>query len=45
MSRIVITEFMDERAIAQLAAQHQVRYDPKLVDDALRMQAEAGSST
>ena len=44
MSRIVITEFMDERAVAQLATQHDVLYDPKLVDDRLRMQAEAASA-
>lgn len=30
--KIIITEFMDERAVAQLAAQHEVVYDPKLVD-------------
>jgi (S)-sulfolactate dehydrogenase len=42
MSRIVITEFMDERAVAQLkAARHDVLYDPKLVDDALRLLREA----
>ena len=39
--RIVITEFMDERAVAQLAAVHDVLYDPKLVDDAPGMLAEA----
>ena len=39
--KIVITEFMDERAVAQLAAAHDVLYDPKLVDDAPRMLAEA----
>ena len=39
--KIVITEFMDERAVAQLAAAHHVLYDPKLVDDAPRMLAEA----
>ena len=42
--RIVITEFMDERAVALLAAQHEVLYDPKLVDDASRLQAEAASA-
>ena len=42
MSRIVITEFMDERAVAQLAARHDVLYDPKLVDDAARLRMEAG---
>lgn len=31
--RIVISEFMDERAVAQLQAKHDVVYDPKLVDD------------
>lgn len=41
MARIVITEFMDERAVEQLAAQHDVVYDPKLVDDAPRLLAEA----
>jgi (S)-sulfolactate dehydrogenase len=30
--KIIITEFMDERAIAQLQAKHDVVYDPKLVD-------------
>lgn len=41
MARIVITEFMDERAVAQLTAVHHVVYDPKLVDDAPRLAAEA----
>jgi (S)-sulfolactate dehydrogenase len=41
MARIAITEFMDERAVAQLAAKHDVLYDPKLVDDAARLLAEA----
>ena len=39
--RIVITEFMDERAVAQLRARHEVLYDPKLVDDAPRLLQEA----
>jgi (S)-sulfolactate dehydrogenase len=39
--RILITEFMDERAVARLAAQHDVRYDAALVDDAERLLAEA----
>jgi (S)-sulfolactate dehydrogenase len=30
--KIIITEFMDERAVAQLSAKHDVVYDPKLVD-------------
>ena len=42
--RIIITEFMDERAVAQLAAVHDVLYDPKLVDDAPRMVAEAAGA-
>ena len=41
MSRIVITEFMDERAVAQLAAVHDVLYDATLVDDPTRLHAEA----
>lgn len=41
MSRIVITEFMDERAVAQLRAGHDVLYDPMLVDDPVRLHAEA----
>ena len=44
MSRIVITEFMDERAVAQLRAKHDVLYDPKLVDDAPRLHAEAAGA-
>ena len=41
MARIVITEFMDERAVAQLQAAHDVLYDAALVDDAPRLMAEA----
>ena len=41
MARIVVCEFMDERAVAQMAAQHDVLYDPALVDDAARLHAEA----
>ena len=41
MARVVITEFMDERAVAQLAVAHEVLYDAKLVDDAERLAAEA----
>ena len=33
MARIVVCEFMDERAVAQMAARHDVLYDPALVDD------------
>ena len=31
--KILITEFMDERAVEQLRARHDVRYEPALVDD------------
>jgi (S)-sulfolactate dehydrogenase len=41
MSRIVICEFIDERALPPLRAQHDVLYDAKLVDDAPRLAAEA----
>lgn len=39
--RVVITEFMDERAVDRLSARHDVLYDPKLVDDAQRLHAQA----
>ena len=39
--RILITEFMDERAVARLQAAHDVLYDPQLVDDAPRLASEA----
>jgi (S)-sulfolactate dehydrogenase len=41
MKKILITEFMDERAVAQLKAKHDVLYDAKLVDDAPRLLQEA----
>ena len=45
MARIVITEFMDERAVARLtAAGHDVLYEPKLVDDAPRLGAQAAGA-
>jgi (S)-sulfolactate dehydrogenase len=44
MSRIVITEFMDERAVAQLRAAHDVLYDAALVDDAARLVQEAAGA-
>ncbi len=44
MARIVITEFMDERAVAQLRAKHDVLYDPTLVDDAVRLRAESAGA-
>ncbi|PNG24353.1 hydroxyacid dehydrogenase [Methylocella silvestris] len=33
MARIVVSEFMDEQALRDGLAQHDVLYDPKLVDD------------
>ncbi|MBA4175744.1 MAG: 3-phosphoglycerate dehydrogenase [Leptothrix sp. (in: Bacteria)] len=44
MARIVITEFMDERAVARLHAAHDVLYAPQLVDDAPRLRAEAAGA-
>jgi (S)-sulfolactate dehydrogenase len=44
MARIVISEFMDERAVAQLQAAHDVLYDPKLVDDMPRLLAQAAQA-
>ncbi len=41
--RIVITEFMDERAVSALRAKHEVLYDPTMVDDAPRLLAEAAN--
>jgi len=41
MARIVITEFMDEAAVARLREAHDVLHDPKLVDDPVRLHAEA----
>jgi (S)-sulfolactate dehydrogenase len=42
--RIVIPEFMDERAVARLADAHDVLYDEKLVDDPPRLLAEAAGA-
>jgi (S)-sulfolactate dehydrogenase len=44
MSRIVITEFMDERAVAQLRAHHEVLFDATLVDDLPRLVNESGTA-
>jgi len=44
MARIVITEFMDAPAVAQLAAKHEVLYDATLVDDAPRLLGEAAKA-
>lgn len=43
MARIVITEFMDAPAVARLQAQHDVLYDPKLVDQPERLLTEAAA--
>ena len=44
MGRVVITEFMDERAVAQLNAAHHVLYDQVLVDDVPRLLVEAAGA-
>jgi len=44
MAHIVITEFMDERAVARLQAAHDVLYEPLLVDDPARLLALAGTA-
>jgi (S)-sulfolactate dehydrogenase len=41
--KILITEFMDAPAVAQLAAKHEVVHDATLVDDPARMIALASS--
>lgn len=42
--QIVISEFMDERAVAQLQARHDVIYEPTLVDDMPRLLPLAASA-
>jgi (S)-sulfolactate dehydrogenase len=42
--KIVITEFIDERALPALRAKHEVVYDPKLVDDKPRLMDLATSA-
>ncbi len=42
--KIVISEFIDERALPALRAAHEVLYDPKLVDDPLRLLKEAATA-
>jgi len=44
MARIVISEFIDERVLPALRGKHEVVYDPKLVDDAPRLRAEAATA-
>jgi (S)-sulfolactate dehydrogenase len=38
--RILVTEFMEQGALERIGARHDVLYDPKLVDDPKRLQAE-----
>lgn len=42
--KILIPEFMDERAVARLAARHEVVFEPTLVDDAARLLSLAPSA-
>lgn len=42
--RIVICEFMDERAVERLRAEHDVLYAPNLVDDAPGLRREAATA-
>jgi (S)-sulfolactate dehydrogenase len=42
--KIVITEFIDERALPALRVKHDVLYDAKLVDDPPRLLKEAASA-
>ena len=44
MARIVITEFMDPRAVAQMRVAHDVLYDPALVDATARLLNEAAAA-
>lgn len=44
MARIVITEFMEERAVALLASVHDVLYEPQLVDDVPRLTVYAADA-
>jgi (S)-sulfolactate dehydrogenase len=42
--KILITEFMDERAVEALRARHDVSYEPALVDDPVRLMALAAGA-
>lgn len=42
--QVVITEFMDERAVDQLRARYNVLYDPNLVDDPVKMALAASTA-
>ena len=41
---ILISEFMDERAVASLRERHDVLHDPKLVDDPAQLRREAAKA-
>jgi (S)-sulfolactate dehydrogenase len=42
--KVVITEFMDQRAVARLQARQSVLYDPKLADDPVRLLGQAAQA-
>jgi (S)-sulfolactate dehydrogenase len=42
--KILITEFMDERAVEQLRKAHEVQYEPALVDETPRLLAAAATA-
>jgi (S)-sulfolactate dehydrogenase len=44
VAKVVVTEFIDERALPALRAKHEVVYDSKLVDDTPRLLKEAASA-
>lgn len=44
MAAIVVSEFMDEAAVARLAARHDTLYDPALIDDEGRLAAALGDA-
>jgi len=44
MAKVLVTEFIDERALPALRAKHEVLYDAKLVDDMPRLIEEAASA-
>ena len=44
MARVVVAEFIDERALPALRAKHEVLYDAKLVDDMPRLLKEAATA-
>ncbi|MDP2732222.1 MAG: 3-phosphoglycerate dehydrogenase, partial [Hoeflea sp.] len=44
MADIIITEFMDEAAVARLAKAHETLYDPNLVDDPVALHGHLTSA-